>query len=400
MKLKRLHIEYFKSHLNTEFEPGNVNVFIGANGSGKTSLLEAIGLLSAVFSGRVDAQSLRERGVRLGIPAIYKTALKSQEKISNMIHLELDWEHENSSWEYSVSLNNPIDKPDPFWTYYTESLRLADNLVPVFSYAPRTGMKYKNYVMQPDISALSVAAGDAELPTLGTARRVFSDYSIFTPSSSVLQGLQSDPMQKNPIGLSGGRLTEAVEELINKTQGKFGDIDEEDLNDLIDWADGVSTGFPSKEILSPDIPAPKRIIRFKDRYMSDRRNTISAYDASEGALYVLFILSLIMHEDAPLIFSVDNFDQGLNPRLVKRLTSLVCELAIARGKTIFLTSHNPLVLDGLDIRNDLIRLFAVDRMPDGSSALNRVRVGDTIDLGKDSLSRLWLSGRLGGMPSL
>jgi predicted ATPase len=400
MNIQRIHIEYFKSHLKTDFEPGNVNVFVGANGSGKTSLLEAIGLLSAVFNGRVDAQSLRDRGVRLGIPAIYKTALKSQDKISNMIHLELDWEHEKSAWEYTVSLNNPIDKPDPFWSYYTESLRLKDRSEPVFSYAPRTGMKYKDYSMQPDISALSVAAGDAELPTLGASRRIFGDYAIFTPSSSVLQGMQSDQMQKNPIGLSGGRLTESVEELLKKESGKFGDIDIADLNDLIDWADGVSTGFPSKEILSPDIPAPKRIIRFTDRYMSAKRNTISAYDASEGALYVLFILSLIMHDDAPLVCSVDNFDQGLNPRLVRRLTSLVCELAIARGKTMFLTSHNPLVLDGLDIRNDRIRLFAVDRKPDGSSIISRVRVGEMVDLTKDSLSRLWLSGRLGGMPSL
>jgi hypothetical protein len=74
--------------------------------------------------------------------------------------------------------------------------------------------------------------------------------------------------------------------------------------------------------------------------MSEKRNTVSAYDASEGALYVLFILSLIMHDNAPTVCAVDYFDQGLNPRLEKRLTSLICELAIARGKTIFLTSHS------------------------------------------------------------
>jgi predicted ATPase len=400
MKIHRIEIQYFKSHLKAEFEPGNVNVFIGANGAGKTSLIEAIGLLSSVFQGRVDSQSLRERGVRLGIPAIYKTALKSQERLSNMIHLELDWEHEGSKWEYTVSLNNPIDKPEPFWTYYTESLRRSGNDEPVFSYGPRTGRKYKDFNMQPDISALSVAAGDASLPQLGESRRIFTEYSIFSPSASVLQGIQGDGMQKNPIGLSGGRLTESVDELLRKEEGKFGDIDIEDLYDLIDWASGINTGFPSKEILSPDIPAPKTIIRFTDRFMSSNRNTISAYDASEGALYVLFMLSLLMHEKAPLVFAVDNFDQALNPRLVKRLTSLVCELAIQRGKTVFLTSHNPLVLDGLDIKNDKIRLFTVDRKLDGTSEINRIKVGDAINLSNDSLSRLWLGGRLGGMPNL
>lgn len=41
---------------------GRVNVFIGANGSGKSNLLEALGILSAAADGRVDDQSLLARG--------------------------------------------------------------------------------------------------------------------------------------------------------------------------------------------------------------------------------------------------------------------------------------------------------------------------------------------------
>jgi AAA15 family ATPase/GTPase len=57
--LKKIRIQGFKSIVDQEFEPGQVNVLIGANGSGKTSLLEAIGILGAAISGTVDDESLQ-----------------------------------------------------------------------------------------------------------------------------------------------------------------------------------------------------------------------------------------------------------------------------------------------------------------------------------------------------
>ena len=45
MNINKLVFRNFKTLENVSFEPGRVNVFIGANGSGKTTVLEAIGLL-------------------------------------------------------------------------------------------------------------------------------------------------------------------------------------------------------------------------------------------------------------------------------------------------------------------------------------------------------------------
>ncbi|MCD8012294.1 MAG: hypothetical protein LUG99_03840 [Lachnospiraceae bacterium] len=69
-------------------------------------------------------------------------------------------------------------------------------------------------------------------------------------------------------------------------------------------------------------------------------------------------------------------------------------------KHVFLTTHNPLVLDGLNLANDDIRLFAVDRDKDGFAQIQRIMVSQNlIDTGLP-LSRLWISGRLGGVPEL
>ena len=47
MEIKEISIRNFKALYDVTIEPGKVNVFIGANGSGKSTVLEAIGILSA-----------------------------------------------------------------------------------------------------------------------------------------------------------------------------------------------------------------------------------------------------------------------------------------------------------------------------------------------------------------
>lgn len=59
MKLKKITIRNFKSLYDVSFEPGLVNVFIGANGSGKSSVLEAIGVLSAAMTDRINTVGLQ-----------------------------------------------------------------------------------------------------------------------------------------------------------------------------------------------------------------------------------------------------------------------------------------------------------------------------------------------------
>jgi predicted ATPase len=59
--LSKISIQGFKSiHDIQELELGLVNVFIGANGSGKTNEFPAVGMLSAAASGRVDSESRKE----------------------------------------------------------------------------------------------------------------------------------------------------------------------------------------------------------------------------------------------------------------------------------------------------------------------------------------------------
>ena len=63
MRINEISIRNFKSLYDVSFEPGKLNVFIGANGSGKSSVLEALGILSAAMTDRVNTTSLQRKGV-------------------------------------------------------------------------------------------------------------------------------------------------------------------------------------------------------------------------------------------------------------------------------------------------------------------------------------------------
>ena len=76
MKIESISVKGFKSLNNITFEPGNVNVFIGANGAGKSTILEAIGVLSAAMTDRVDNSSLDRKGIRLSTPSLYKSSFR------------------------------------------------------------------------------------------------------------------------------------------------------------------------------------------------------------------------------------------------------------------------------------------------------------------------------------
>ncbi len=117
-------VKTFKSLEDVTVELGQVNVFIGANGSGKTNFLEALGVLSAAANGKVDEQALLARGVRLGVPKLYQSAFPAQ--CGTRIPSHLFFGAYGSQAEYQVSLLNNLENPKPAWRFEAESWKEMD----------------------------------------------------------------------------------------------------------------------------------------------------------------------------------------------------------------------------------------------------------------------------------
>ena len=391
MNIKEIKIKNFKSLYDVSFCPGNINVFIGANGSGKSSVLEAIGVLSAAMTDRVNNNSLQRKGVRLSTSSLYKSQFRSIERSMPTVDFAMNWERNHDKYDYSVHLTTPSDNDT--WKYHSESVSKNGEIV--FGRSNRTSVQLNNKV---GYYALSEKLTGAEYTDMGN---YISGYGIYHPDTLTLRGNVADPTQVTPIGLNGGRLADAMEDLFSVVDDEimFGTLSMDDVLELIEWASDIHITKPKKSNLNPGVPSTRQVIEFQDRFLKNK-SVFTGYDASEGALYVLFMLTLAMHPDVPGMFAIDSFDHALNPRLAKRITEIFSQLIIESGKTVFMTTHNPLVLDGLNLADERIRLFAINKNKYGYAELNRIQISQKLLETGQSLSRLWINGLLGGVPEL
>ncbi len=392
--IEKLTVNSFKSLESVEVDLGQVNVFIGANGSGKSNLLEALGVLSAAADGKVNDQTLLQRGVRPGVPALYKSAFAAR------MPPHISFAAANSQASYELSLRDPLKVPNPAWRFETERWQEGATKLVVRSPA----MKSKP---NPELGAAAFKALDSspDSPALKLLKHL-QGYVIFEPATPVMRGVASESRSRGPVGMSGGQLPIAVKELFSLAtrDERVRRVYEEALG-LIDWAKSFDAVPATTIPLSPAAAASPQIIRFEDRYMRKNRSILSGYDASEGALYVLFMAVIAAHEQSPTLCAVDNADHGLNPRLARSLFSRVCGwyLDAPVPRQVLLTTHNPLVLDGLPLQDDRVRLFTVSRTNTGRTSVKRIEVDDALlAKGRDgwTLSRLWVMGHLGGVPNV
>jgi hypothetical protein len=387
-----------------------LNVLIGPNGVGKSAVLEAIGLLGAAAEGRVDAGELWRRGVRPSAPALFTTALG--EKIAPGIKLSAT----SQEASFAVTLAPPEGSDWPtLWRFSREVVKAGGGVI-----LDRGAKGARTDGRKPVAWRVRLKAGAPQLRVpedrMGEAARALSaeddaarellltlaGAAIYEPRVQTLRGVEPDPVQREPMGLHGGGLPAALRSLWT-AQGDLGPLARDEILALIPWAADIEVGRPDLSIASPVVPMTSEIVRFVDRRMPPGHNVVTVYDASEGALYVLFALVLLFHPHTPRLVCVEGLDHALHPRVARALMRTLGAHVAATHKQVVLATHNPLVLDGLDLANDDIRLFAVDRAESGETVIRRVEHTEALAKAQESgetLSRMWVQGLLGAVPDV
>lgn len=391
--IRTVTIDGFKSIHAETISLGRVNCLIGANGVGKSNVLEAIGVLGAAANGVVDDEALLRRGVRAGLPRLFRSSFAAERTPA---HIGVGVTDDTGAG-YRVSLLNPLGAPEPAWSYKTEVL--TDGVRDIVSDGVRNK---KNLNPKAGLAALKLVDEAPDSPAAQLMQRL-QDYAIYSPNTPTLRGTAPDTHPRTPVGLSGGQLAEAFDALSKLYRNdERGTLDS--VLELIDWVSDVEATSKGADLLSPKVARTKWLLKFTDRYMSKSRNELTAYDASEGALYVIFCAALCLLPQGPKLFAIDNLDQALNPRLVTQLTARLSQWLRWSGsdKQLVFTAHNPAVLDGLDLSDPEIRLFAVERNNLGMTRVRPITITPELALMRRDypLSRLWLMGHLGAVPNV
>lgn len=403
MPIKQVTVKDFKSIVAQTVELGQLNVFIGTNGSGKSNFLEAVGVLSCALDGGIDYSKLADRGVRLSAPEVFKSSFKNlQRKNTFSLDVELDGlgyhaninSNEEADFIFSAEkITNCFEQLGGRSNRGTTILGLQKNL---FEKLP--GQKS----IVSTIESLGKFSKNESI-----ALNAIRKYAIYSLSTSVLRGVSSDDSRKEPLGLYGGSLSIALEDVIQEAHSKKDGI--HDLSrffKLLDWFEQIGTTDQiSSKLQSNHLHTGKRVVNYTDKYMRKNFNNLYAYDVSEGALYILFILVLLLHKKAPPVFALDNVDNSLNPGLIRELMQHMGDILKEKPeKQVLITTHNPTTLDAIDLFNDSHRLFVVERNSEGHTEIKRVLPPSNFT--RESwikkyqgmrLSEIWLNGLIGGL---
>lgn len=355
--ISNIKIKNFKSIVNESFDLGTLNVFIGANGAGKSNILEAIGFVAAKSEGEISLNSLSSAGIRIARPDLIVNSFYdiAQKKV-----IEIEITNGSYSELYKISTKDKT-----------------------FAYTP--------WKVDTTSTVLKTTDSDAIEELVDSVSR----YEIYTPEIEALRGF-TQTMPRYPLGLHG----EGFDMILNSLQPEQREEAARIANKYIDWLDRVAfTDDETAKNKFLKLGRSKSHLYFSDRYMLKKNSCFSAENANDGALVVLFYLTLIMSDRTPRFFAIDNFDMRLNPKLCRYLVGNIYSYAKKYGKQVIITTHNPAVLDGLNLNDDAQYLYVVKRTDRGYTKTERITVKPKTDH-RTKLSELWMNGIIGGVPSI
>lgn len=378
----QITIEGYRRIAKLELPLKSLNVIIGANGSGKTSLLEAMSLLSASASGKM-ADSFADLGgfnaVRTNLTEWESQAIQFSLRQTTTAAMPLEYEIyiQPKGVDYSIGeecLFQDRGQTNPFIHF-----KASRGNIQYFDSLQEKKLVRPTWEINPAESALS------QVP------RMFSEPEAFRKAlASSTHYHVLDVSQKAPIRLPQSMRTATL-------PGKNGEdlisclymIRETDSDHFDLIQDTLRCGFPSFDRLNfPPVAAGTLAMTWKDETSSQ---PFYMHQLSEGTLRFLWLVTLLYSPGLTAVTMIDEPEVSLHPELLSILAD-VFRIASERTQLIIATHSDRLVR--FLTPNEIISTKIED---DGSTNFTWGTEFDLERWLKDyTLDQLWQMGRLGG----
>jgi predicted ATPase len=390
MKITRLDVEGFRSLRNVSWSPGDLNVIIGPNGTGKSNLLRLMELISVSAQGKLGKyiQSLGGMdpivwdGTATSIKFVLESIPEGGELGPEHYELELARLGAGSSYKVEKELlinshklrRNIERKPFKFLERFSKTAVIFDE-------TERTFTTPEEFISEEE-SLLSITSGpfinnhyippfQRELASIAVYHDLHTnkDASVRQPAISRMEK-RVDPDGQNLISVMHTLYT--------------GDRDfKKDINSAM----RAAFGNDFEELVFP--PASDQRIQMRIRWKSLRREQ-SAAELSDGTLRFLFLLTVLASPSPAPIIAIDEPETGLHPSMLP----LVAEYAVdaATRSQVILTTHSPQFLDAFV---GTTPTTTVATWENGETILKTLK-GESLDywLKEYSLGALFKSGEL------
>jgi len=360
MFLQTIKLENILSFKDAELELRPLNVLIGANASGKSNLLRAIGLLKEIPRD-FGAEIARGGGVRAWI----------NQRTSGTASIEILGEDRFAgSFPYRISfqeaLSVEIVGEDCGALFQRDGGRLV-----------LSGKEYSDAIpVAKSVLSEFRHPGLGGLLQIAIALRMIGLFRKFKtgPDSQIRTGTAATA-SSYALWEDGGNLAMMLHERnlqtglnrINESLKRFFDLFSEVIPSV---RDGIA-----------------------QFYVREPSGLFAAMSLSDGTLQLLCLLMVLLDPDPPSLICIEEPEAGLHPDAIRMIAELLVE-ASTRTQVI-VTTHSPTLVDALTDQPEAV--VVCERDFDGFTQFRRLQTADLDSwLERYSLGQLWQKREIGG----
>ncbi|MEQ8999171.1 MAG: AAA family ATPase [Coleofasciculus sp. B1-GNL1-01] len=387
--LQQIQIENYKSIQKLKLGLGRVTVLIGENGSGKSNILEAIALASAAANDKLDNEFLFSRGIRVTNPEYMRSAF-DKEQITQGI--KINFYEKNSDFKFGYILQN---NNQPYSSWLIEENKIDKKKEQKIEndirkkYSPIIPVNVENLEIKFDDNFIleTILRKKEQFIKQEVHQSYLDNFLIYSPENFALRQFEKEG-QIQPLGINGEGLFKLLK-VLNLDQSKINELKEK--LKLLFWFEDFT--------IHAEFLDSEKSLKTKDRYLDPDLSAFDQKSANEGFLFLLFYFALFISDDTPRFFAIDNIDASLNPKLCSQLMRELVQLAKKYDKQVIITTHNPAILDGLDLDDPEQQLWVIYRNKFGHTKARPVEKPTPLE-GQDpvKLSEAFMRGYIGGLP--
>ena len=373
--LKQVTIKGFKGITDLTLNLDKINVLIGINSSGKTTILQALDLLAnCVF--RDVAEYLMDKKWKV-------SDIKSQISKKSILSYRSIFEFEENEkpflliWQIEYKLisatsvnliKESISKVNGKWkkSYCNKDKQqqLDNKQIPLYSYKDGI-VNYESFpdqkIKNPE-SEFSLSLGSSGLKIIDFAgNKEICLLKDFLEHTANFETLAAENMRRSSrgttddIGIGGKQLATFIKQMNPQQKESYTKTVQSILSNM-ESIDAVTKGTPGWVEL------------FLNEKFSSNKIKVKPYHISDGTLRILAFVALLKIKYNSGLLMLDEIENGLNPYITTKIVELLYKFTSQTRHQLLLTTHSSLMLDDFK-PEDIIYVY---RNNDGSIKAKKV----------------------------
>jgi len=376
---EHINIEGYRRLFSVQFDMRPLTVMIGANGVGKTSLLEIFSLLAASATGHLESKISDLSGLSeiLTRDKADSVAIALSMSVPGFAPLDYQLKLVPKGLSYEIALETLTQKNNP-------------NAVEPFKHIDSRGLDVKYFspedqkLLRPNWEHNPFETSLSQVPKMyqepENLRKRLASCTFYGALNVASKSPVRLPQSMRPATMPGSNGEDLVSCLYYLRET------DRDRFEIVE--DTLAAAFPDFERLGfPPVAAGTLAMTWKDKNFS---KPLYMHQLSEGTLRFLWLVTLLQSRELTAVTLIDEPEVSLHPELLKLLADLMREAS--QRTQLIVATHSDRLIRFLESNEVLVC--------DAEDGLATMTWADSLDLEKwledYSLDELWAMNVIGG----